>query len=290
VSQKVIITCAVTGSSPVPEHPDFPKSNEAVANAALEAGEMGASIIHVHVRKPDGSQSVDLEDYTEVYNRIRQKNNELIINLTTGPGCNWIQSDEDPMMPGPGAQVFTAEKRLEHIEALRPEMCTLDICTMQIFGTVAINTKKMMTKMGHMIRDMGVKPEIEVFDTGDLVFADDLIADGVLDGPGVFSIVMGTKYGIPCDPEAMIYCKNRLPKGAIWQGFGISKHTWAMAAQSVILGGNVRTGFEDSTYLGPGRQAPSNGSMVLQAVELVERLGREVATAGEARKQLGLPH
>ena len=185
MSAKVIITCAVTGSSPVPDHPDFPKSNEAVANAALEAGEACASIIHVHVRKPDGSQSVDLEDYTEVYNRIRQKNNELIINLTTGPGCNWIQSDEDPMMPGPGAQVFTAEKRLEHIERLRPEMCTLDICTMQIFGTVAINTKKMITKMGHMIRDCGVKPEIECFDTGDFVFAQDLIAKGALDGPGM---------------------------------------------------------------------------------------------------------
>ena len=144
--------------------------------------------------------------------------------------------------------------------------------------------------LGTLIRDMGVKPEIEVFDTGDLVFADDLIAEGVLDGPGVYSIVMGTKYGIPADPEAMIYCKNRLPKGAIWQGFGISKHTWAMAAQSVILGGNVRTGFEDSTYLGPGKQAKSNGTMVMQAAELVERLGREVATPGEARKQLGLPH
>ncbi len=147
-------------------------------------------------------QSVDLDDYVEVYNRIKQKNNELIVNLTTGPGCNWIQSDEDPMMPGPGAQVFTAEKRLQHIEALRPEMCTLDICTMQIFGTVAINTKKMMTKMGHMIRDMGVKPEIEVFDTGDLVFAEDLIAEGALDGPGVYSIVMGTKYGIPADTRS----------------------------------------------------------------------------------------
>lgn len=290
MSNKVIITCAVTGSSPVPDHPDFPKSNEQVANAALEAGEAGASIIHVHVRKPDGSQSVDLADYTEVYNRIKQKNNELIINLTTGPGCNWIQSDEDPMMPGPGAQVFTAEKRLEHIERLRPEMCTLDICTMQIFGTVAINTTKMITKMGHMIRDCGVRPEIECFDTGDLVFAEDLIADGALDGPGVYSIVMGAKYGIHATPEAMIYCKNHLPPGAIWQGFGVSRHTWPMAAQSVILGGNVRTGFEDSTYLGPGKQARSNGTMVMQAVELVERLGREVATPGEARKHLGLPH
>jgi uncharacterized protein (DUF849 family) len=289
VQNKVIITCAVSGSSPVPEHPDFPKTNEQVANAALEAGEAGASIIHVHVRKPDGTPSTDLDDYTEVYNRVRQKNNELILNLTTGPGCNWIQSDDDPMMPGPGAQVFTAERRLEHIERLRPEMCTLDICTMQIFGTVAINTKKMITKMGHMIRDCNVKPEIECFDTGDLVFAEDLIADGALDGPGIYSIVMGTKYGIHASPEAMIYCKSHLPPGAVWQGFGVSKHTWPMAAQSVILGGNVRTGFEDSTYLGPGRQAASNGAMVAQAAELIERLGGEVASPGEARKQLGLP-
>lgn len=289
MQNKVIITCAVTGSSPVPEHPDFPKTNEQVANAALEAGEAGASIIHVHVRKPDGTPSTDLDDYTEVYNRVRQKNNALILNLTTGPGCNWIQSDDDPMMPGPGAQVFTAERRLEHIERLRPEMCTLDICTMQIFGTVAINTKKMITKMGHMIRDCNVKPEIECFDTGDLVFAEDLIADGALDGPGIYSIVMGTKYGIHASPEAMIYCKSHLPPGAVWQGFGVSKHTWPMAAQSVILGGNVRTGFEDSTYLGPGRQAASNGAMVAQAVELIERLGGEVASPGEARKQLGLP-
>jgi uncharacterized protein (DUF849 family) len=290
VPKKVIITCAVTGSSPVPDHPDFPKTNEQVANAALEAGEAGATVIHVHVRKPDGTPSTELDDYTEVYNRIKQRNNELVINLTTGPGCNWIQSDEDPMMPGPGACVFTAERRLEHIERLRPEMCTLDICTMQIFGTVAINTTKMITKMGHMIRDCGVKPEIECFDTGDLVFAEDLIADGALDGPGVYSIVMGTKYGIHATPEAMIYCKSHLPPGAVWQGFGVSRHTWPMAAQSVILGGNIRTGFEDSTYLGPGKQAASNGAMVAQAVELVERLGAEVASAGEARKQLGLPH
>ena len=287
---KVIITCAVTGSSPVPEHPNFPKTNEAVANAALEAGEAGASVIHIHVRKPDGTPSTDLDDYTEVYNRIKQRNNDLVLNLTTGPGCNWIQSDEDPMMPGPGACVYTAERRLEHIERLRPEMCTLDICTMQIFGTVAINTKKMITKMGHMIRDCGVKPEIECFDTGDFVFAQDLIAEKALDGPGVYSIVMGTKYGIPASAEGMIYCKNQLPPGAIWQGFGISRQTWPMAAQSVILGGNIRTGFEDSTYLSRGKQAAGNGEMVDQAAHLVASLGLRVASAGEARKELGLPN
>ncbi len=286
----VIITCAVTGSSPVPPHPSFPSRNRDVAEAALEAGEAGASVIHVHVRKPDGTPSTDLEDYDEVLGRIRQKNNELIINLTTGPGCNWIQSDEDPTMPAPGVKLFTAERRLEHVAALRPELCTLDICTMQIFGTVAINTTKMITKMGHMIRDLGVKPEIECFDTGDLMFAADLIADGALEGPGVYSFVMGAKYGMHATPEAMIYCKSHLPPGAVWQGFGVSRHTWAMAAQSVLLGGNVRTGFEDSTYLGPGRQAATNAAMVTQAAELVERLGARVATPGEARRTLGLPN
>ena len=290
VKDKVIITCAVTGASPAPNHPSFPKSNEEVANAALEAGEAGAAIIHVHVRKPDGQPSTDLDDYTEVYNRIRQKNNELIINLTTGPGCGWRQSDEDPAMPAPGTNMMTADRRTEHVQVLRPELATLDICTMQFNGGVAINTKKMMHQMGEIFRDCGVKPEIECFDTGDLVFAEDLIAEGALDGPGMYSIVMGTRYGVHATPEAMIYCRNNLPPGAVWQGFGVSRHTWPMAAQSVILGGNVRTGFEDSTYLGKGRQAPSNAAMVAQAVELVERLGSRPATPGEARQALGLPN
>jgi len=290
VKDKVIITCAVTGASPAANHPGFPKSNEEVANAALEAGEAGAAIIHVHVRKPDGTPSTDLDDYTEVFNRIRQKNNDLIINLTTGPGCGWRQSDEDPSMPAPGTNMMTADRRTEHIQALRPELATLDVCTMQFNGAVAINTTRMMTQMSAIFRDCGVKPEIECFDTGDLVFAEDLIAGGVLDGPGMYSIVMGTKYGIHATPEAMIYCRNNLPKGAVWQGFGISRHTWPMAAQSVILGGNLRTGFEDSTYLGKGRQANNNAAMVWQAVELVERLGSRPATPGEARKELGLPN
>ena len=290
VKDKIIITCAVTGASPAADHPNFPKSNEQVANAALEAGEAGASIIHIHVRKPDGRPSTDLDDYTEVVNRIRQKNNELILNLTTGPGMAWFQCDEDPSMPGPGTNMMSAERRSEHVQVLKPELATLDICTMQFNGVTVINTKKMMTQMGAIFRDCGVKPEIECFDTGDLVFAHDLIAEGALDGPGMFSFVMGTKYGIHATPEAMIYCKNNLPPGAVWQGFGISRYTWPMAAQSVLLGGNVRTGFEDSTFLGKGRQAPNNAAMVVQAAEMIERLGAAVATPGEARKELGLPH
>ncbi|MEI9965971.1 MAG: 3-keto-5-aminohexanoate cleavage protein [Caulobacteraceae bacterium] len=290
VQDRVIITCAVTGASPAPNHPDFPKSNEAVANAALEAGEAGAAIIHIHVRKPDGTPSTDLDDYTEVVGRIRQKNNDLILNLTTGPGCGWLQSDEDPALPAPGTNMMTADRRTEHIQVLRPELATLDICTMQLNGAVAINTKKMMHQMTAIFRDCGTMPEIECFDTGDLVFAEDLIAEGAIDGPGMYSIVMGTKYGIHATPEAMIYCRDHLPRGAVWQGFGISRHTWPMAAQSIILGGNVRTGFEDSTYLGKGRQARSNADMVVQAVELVERLGSRPATPGEARQTLGLPN
>ncbi len=288
VKDKVIITCAVTGASPAANHPNFPKSNAEVANAALEAGEAGASIIHIHVRKPDGTPSTDLDDYTEVFNRVRQKNNELILNLTTGPGCGWMQSDEDPAMPAPGTNMMTADRRTEHIQALRPSSPRSTSAPCSSIGAVAINTKKMMHQMTTIFRDCGTKPEIECFDTGDLVFAEDLIAEGAIDGPGMYSIVMGTKYGIHATPEAMIYCRNNLPAGAQWQGFGISRHTWPMAAQSIILGGNLRTGFEDSTYLGKGRQAGSNASMVMQAVELVERLGSRPATPGEARQALGL--
>ncbi len=141
--------------------------------------------------------------------------------------------------------------------------------------------------MGPMIRDAGVKPEIECFEAGDFVFADDLIAEGILDGPAMYSFVLGTKYGLPATTEAMMYSKNQMPKGAVWTGFGISRHSFPMAAQSVILGGHVRTGFEDTIWLSKGKQAANNAALVRQAAELIERLGSQVATPGETRQILG---
>ena len=289
MAQKVFITCAVTGSSPLPDHDNFPITPEQIAEQGLAAAEAGASLLHIHVRDPKtGTQSTELELYRKAVGLIRAKNNEVILNVTTGPGCTWMQSDDDPAVCGPGTLMFTAEKRLEHILDLKPEMCTLDICTMNLWGGAAINLDPMITRMGHMIQDAGVLPEIECFEAGDFVFADDLMAKGAIPKNVPFTFVLGTKYGLPATPEAMMYSKNQIPRGAHFTGFGVSRHSFPMAAQSVLLGGNIRTGFEDTIYMRRGRKADDNADLVNWAVEIVERLGQDVATAGETRKTLGL--
>lgn len=289
MAEKVFITCAVTGSAKIPAHPNFPFRPDHVAAEALAAAEAGAAIIHLHVRHPEtGEPSQLLDDYREVVGLIRAKNDAVILNVTTGPGCTWMQSEEDPAVAGPGTLMFTAERRLEHILDLKPDICTLDICTMQLWGGVAINLDPMITKMGHMIQDAGVLPEIECFEAGDFVFADDLMAKGALPKNAPFSFVLGTKYGLPATPEAMMYAKNQIPRGTRWTGFGVSRHSFPMAAQAVLLGGNVRVGFEDTVYLRRGRQAKDNAELVHWGVELIERLGGDVASVAETRAMLGL--
>ncbi len=288
---KVFITCAVTGSSPIPNHPNFPFRPEHVAAEALAAAEAGAAIIHLHVRdRETGVPSQALDDYREVVGLIRAKNDAVILNVTTGPGCTWMQSEEDPAVAGPGTLMFTAERRLEHILDLKPDMCTVDICTMQLWGGVAINLDPMITRMGHMIQDAGVLPEIECFEAGDFVFADDLMAKGALPANAPYSFVLGTKYGLPATPEAMMYSKNQLPRGALWTGFGVSRHSFPMAAQAVLLGGNIRVGFEDTIFLRRGQQAADNADLVRWGVDLVDRLGGDVASVEETREMLGLKH
>ncbi|MEO7688066.1 MAG: 3-keto-5-aminohexanoate cleavage protein [Sphingomonas sp.] len=291
MADKVFITCAVTGSAPMPNHPNFPFRPEHVAAEALAAAEAGAAIIHLHVREREtGVPSQALDDYREVVGLIRAKNDAVILNVTTGPGCTWMQSDEDPAVAGPGTLMFTAERRLEHILDLKPDMCTLDICTMQLWGGVAINLDPMITRMGHMIQDAGVVPEIECFEAGDFVFADDLMAKGAIPKTAPFSFVLGTKYGLPATPEAMMYARNQIPRGARWTGFGVSRHSFPMAAQAVLLGGNVRVGFEDTIYLRRGQLANDNAALVHWGVDLVERLGGDVASVEETREMLGLAH
>ena len=289
MSDKVFITCAITGSSPLPDHPTFPYKPEDLAAQGLAAAEAGASILHIHVRDPEtGAPSTELEHYRQTINLIREKNNEVILNVTSGPGCMWFPSDEDHAMPGAKTQMFTAAKRLEHILDLKAEMCTLDICTMNLWGGVAMNLLPVMKEMGAMIRDVGAVPEIECFEAGDFVYADDLMAMDVIPKTSPFSFVLGTKYGLPATPEAMMYSKNQIPRGNQFTGFGISRHSYPMAAQSVLLGGNVRVGFEDTIYLRKGKKAETNADLVTWGVELIDRLGKDVATAGETRALLGL--
>jgi uncharacterized protein (DUF849 family) len=180
------------------------------------------------------------------------------------------------------------EKRVEHIAELRPDICTLDLNTMNSGGDVVINTPKNVKRMAQVIREAGVKPELEIFDSGDLHLALDFIKDGVLDGPGLWSFVMGVKYGFAATPETLFYARNFLPQGATWSAFGIGRAEFPIVAQAWLAGGHVRVGLEDNIYLSKGVLAESNAVLVARARDIVLSLGGEIATAAEARELLGL--
>lgn len=290
VQKKVIITCAVTGNITKPDqHPNLPITPRQIADAALEAAEAGASVAHIHVRDPaTGLPSMKLEYYREVVERIRALNPALIINLTTGPGGRFIPSENDPAVAAPGTTLLAPEKRVEHITALRPDICTLDLNTMNSGGDVVINTPRNVTRMAKIIRAAGVTPEIEIFDSGDVHLARDLIRDGILAGPGLFSLVLGVKYGFSATHETMLYARDLLPPGATWSAFGIGRDEFPMVAQAYLFGGHVRVGFEDNLYISKGVLAESNAVLVQRARAIVESIGGEIASAAEARAILGL--
>jgi uncharacterized protein (DUF849 family) len=289
IANKTIITCAITGNITKPEqHPGLPITPEQIARACLDAAGAGAAVVHIHVRDPaTGRPSMKLEHYQEVMTRIRAENADLVINLTTGPGGRFIPGAEDPQVAAPGSTLMLPERRVEHIAALRPDIATLDLNTMNSGGEV-INTVASVTRMAKVINDAGVKPEIEIFDSGDMHMARDLMRDGVLQGPGLFSFVLGVHYGFSASPETMAYARSLLPVGAIWTGFGIGRHAFPMVAQSWLLGGHVRVGFEDNLFISKGVLAKDNAQLVARARLIVESMGGAVATAREARVLLGL--
>ena len=288
--QKVIITCAITGNLTRPEQsPYLPITPQQIADSALEAAEAGAAIAHIHVRDPEtGRPSMSIDLYRDVMDRIRARNASLIINLTTGPGGRFVPSEEDPKVAGPGTTLMAPEKRVEHVEILRPDICTLDLNTMNSGGQVVINTPTNVRKMADRIRAAKVLPELELFDTGDCHLARDLMAEGVLQGPGLFSLVLGVKYGFNASPETMLYGRSLLPPGAIWTGFGIGRSEFPMVAQAFLLGGHVRVGMEDNLYISKGVLAKTNAELVTHAADIVRSLGATIATAGEAREHLNL--
>jgi uncharacterized protein (DUF849 family) len=285
-----ILTCAVTGTFPTRAHnPALPVTPEEIAGACIGAAKAGAAICHIHVRDPKtGVPSMELAYYREVVERIRKSDTDLIINLTAGPGGRFIPSDDDPTKAAPGTNFKTAEVRTEHIVALKPEICTLDLNTNWFGGGAVINTPRNIKIMAERMYAAGVKPEMEVFDSGDLVLAADLVADGTLKQPLLFQIVTGIKYGFPSTPEAMMLAKSMLPKGCTWAAFGAGRHAFTMLAQAYILGGHCRIGMEDTVHLAKGTPAPSNAALVEKAVGIITALGGKVATVAEARGILGL--
>ncbi|WP_037471463.1 3-keto-5-aminohexanoate cleavage protein [Sinorhizobium fredii] len=287
---RVIVTCAVTGNLTRPEQtPYLPITPEQIALSALEAAEAGAAIVHIHVRDPEtGAPSMSIDLYRDVIHRIRTHRPDLIINLTTGPGGRFVPSEDDPKIAAPGTTLMSPERRVEHVERLKPEICTLDLNTMVSGGEIVINTPRNIRIMAERIRAAGVLPEVELFDSGDCHLARDLIRDQTLTGPRLFSLVLGVKYGFEASPEAMLYARSLLPEGAIWTGFGIGRNEFPMLAQSWLLGGHVRVGMEDNIYLSKGVLAERNAQLVERAVDMLHDLGASPATTKEARAILSL--
>jgi uncharacterized protein (DUF849 family) len=290
MAEKTIITCAVTGSITKPEqHPGLPITPAQIAEAAIEAAKAGAAIAHIHVRDPQtGAPAMALELYREVVDRIRSSATDLVINLTTGPGGRFIPGDDDPKVAAPGSNLLRPEQRVEHVLALQPEICSLDLNTMWCGSSVVINTPKSGAAMAGAIRDAGVKPELEVFDSGDLQLAQQLLAEGVLPRPPLFQVVLGIRNGFPATPATLLYAKSLLPADAAWAAMGIGRMEFPIVAQACLLGGHVRVALEDNLNLSKGELAPSNAALVERAATLVELLGGSVATAAEARAILGL--
>jgi uncharacterized protein (DUF849 family) len=251
---KVIITCAVTGNLTTPEQtPHLPITPAQIADAGLGAADAGAAIVHIHVRDPlTRRPSMLLDHYADVVERIRARNPELILNITTGPGGRFVPSNDDPKVAAEGTTLMVPEKRVEHIAVLRPDICTLDLNTMNSGREVVINTPGNVRRMAKVITEAGVKPEIELFDSGDIALMRDLLADGTLLGPALCSFVMGVRYGFQPAPETVLYARDLLPSDAEFTAIGIGKAAFTTVAQSYLAGGHVRVGLEDAVYLSRG--------------------------------------
>jgi uncharacterized protein (DUF849 family) len=290
MQRKVMISCAVTGSADTPgRNPAVPVTPAQIAQSAIDAAQAGAAIVHIHVRNPETTRpSMDPAHYREVVERIRGSGSDVLINLTTGPGARFSPGNDDPLKPGPGTTMKSAAERVQHIVELKPEICSLDMGSMNMGPYVFVNTPGYLETMAIAIRDAGVLPELEVFEAGHLLLAKRLIETGHIKAPGMFQICLGISWAQPATPEAMSYMRSLLPANSPWFAFGISLHQFPMVAQAVLLGGHPRVGLEDNIYLEKGKLAPSNAALVEKAAKIIEILGDVVATPADARQILGL--
>ena len=290
MSRPVIITAALTGGADsTGASPHVPITPAQIAAEALAAHSAGAAIVHIHVRDPvTGKPSRELGLYRETVARIREAGTDVLINLTTGSGARYTPNEEDMTRVGPGTTMASPESRVEHVLELRPDICSLDIATMNFGAHAFVNVPGHLERMAKMIRDAGVKPELEVFDLGHAWLAASMAEKGCFAGTPWFQLCTGIPWGAPATTRAMLAILDVLPKDALWSGFGISRQQFPMVAQATILGGHVRVGLEDNLYLARGQLAPGNASLVDRAAVIIRALGSEVATPAEARQILGL--
>ncbi len=288
-SEKVVLTVSVTGSiGDRSANPALPVTPKEIAESAVEAGNAGAAVAHIHVRDTQtGKPSMEMALYEETVRRIRD-HSDIILNLTTGAGARFIPAEDDPSRPGPGTTLSSPQRRIEHVLALRPEICSLDVGSMDFGPHLFVNYLSHVEWMAEQIGAAGVKPELEVFDMGHIEKAKHLIRTGRIKSPPLFQLCTGIRWGIPATPESMIAMKGLLPPDALWTGFGIGATAFPMVAVAAVLGGNVRIGFEDSLYIEKGKLAASNRQLVEKAVAILRLLGKEPARPAEARKLLNL--
>ena len=291
INYEVIVTCAVTGAGDtVDKHPAIPVTPEQVANAAIEAADAGAAIVHIHVRDPKtGAGSRDIELFRQSVDRVRASGRDVLINLTAGMGGDLVVDDDDPATPAPGSDLVNAQTRMAHVEALRPDIASLDCGSINFSddNVIYVQTPNMLRTMATRYREIGVKPELEVFDLGHLRFANQMVQEGLLNDPPMYQICLGIPWGADATTATMATMASQVPTHAVWSGFGISRMQMPMVAQAMLLGGNVRVGLEDNLYLERGVHA-SNGELVSKAIRIIKELGGRACSVDEARHKLGL--
>ncbi len=293
MNRNVFITCAVTGSGSTQDRrPHVPRSPKEIADSAIAAAKAGAAIVHCHVRDPEtGTPSRDLALYREVTDRIRESDTDVVLNLTAGMGGDIVFGDTENPFPvnEAGTDMVGATERMAHIAECLPEICTLDCGTMNFAEAdyVMTNTPGMLRAMGQMMTDLGVKPEIEAFDTGHLWFAKELVKEGVLASPALVQLCMGVPWGAPNDLNTFMAMVNNVPTDWDWSAFSLGRDQMAYVAASVLAGGNVRVGLEDNLWLGKGQLA-ENWQLVERAGTIIENMGAKLMGPDEVRAQLGL--
>ena len=271
----------------------MPVTPEQIANSAIEAAQAGAAVVHIHVREPaTGKGSRNPDYYREVVERIRASDTDVVLNLTTGMGGDLVLGAIEQPLPvdQAGTDMAGATERMVHVRQLLPEICTLDAGTMNFAAGgeyIMVNTPGMVREMARQMKELGVKPEVEVFDTGDLVLLNEIVKEGIIDDPSMVQLCMGIPYGAPNDPLTMAAMVNNLPPGAVFSAFSIGRFQLAYAAQAVLFGGNVRVGLEDNVYLSKGVLA-SNGDLVSRARTILEAMNVRIKTPQEVRDELGL--
>jgi uncharacterized protein (DUF849 family) len=293
MNREVFITCAITGSGSSQDRSQHvPRSPKQIADSAIDAAKAGAAIVHCHVRDPEtGRPRRDVQLYREVTERIRAADVDVVLNLTAGMGGDLVLGGvESPLPPSPeGTDMAGATERLAHVAELLPDICTLDCGTMNFAegDYLMTNTPSMLREMARQVQELGVRPEIEVFDTGHLVFAKRLIEEGLVDEPALLQLCMGIPYGAPDDPGTLLALVNQLPAGCVFSAFAIGRMQLAYVALAPLVGGNVRVGLEDNIWLERGVKA-TNEQLVERAVTILEAMNVRVLGPAETREKLRL--